>query len=139
MDDRLDLNLFDDETLAGLHDVRAADGEITIDEIAEDFEEDAGEAMLGFGPGDLSTAFKTELRLLVCGGEGSDHYKEFHQTAESVAKKSQGALIGAMAGVMALQLGVEAAVIAPYLTRAIMLALKVGYRTFCRALTPQCS
>lgn len=129
------LTYLDSPTLTEMAGGRSPDSVEDLDAIVAEFDKEMTEDAFGFAPGNFGQAFLTELCLLICGGEGSEHYQQFRSSAGQWAEKGQGAIVGGLAGIVGAQLGVEAAIVTPYLARSLALCLVVGHRTMCRRLS----
>ncbi|MAW86911.1 MAG: hypothetical protein CMJ42_10320 [Phyllobacteriaceae bacterium] len=133
----LELSVFDDETLAALANGAALPADMSALETYEkQFQDDVLPKGLGFGPRDYWKALKLEFHTLVCGaskGE-ADSYKDLRKVIDKHGSKSQLAIVSSIAAFIGAQIGLEAAILVPWIAIFLGVVRKVGVEAFCRAM-----
>lgn len=133
--DALDLGVFDADALATIADGKALPDSVgALDALAEDFNASVVPKEFGFGPKDYWHAFATEMRLLICGGEGSAKYADLRRKLAAHGKKSQTALVSTIAVFVGSEISVEAALLTPYVAIFLAVAIRLGREALCEAI-----
>ena len=131
----IDLDLFDTETLRALtKGIELPDSITELETRAADLNDTVRPRGFGFGPKDYWSALKTEMFLLICGGEGSEKYADLRQTLARHGKKSQTALVSTIAVFVGSEIAVEAGLLTPYVAMMLAVASRVGREAFCEAI-----
>jgi hypothetical protein len=86
---------------------------------------------LDFSAQDYWFALKAELHLLLCSDDPK--YSSLKNSIKAHGKRSQTAIISAIAVFVGAHLGVEAGVITPYCALLLQFSVKVGKEAFCRS------
>ena len=133
----LSLKIFDDETLATLANGIAAPADMTVFDTYEPrFQDDVLPKGRGFGARDYWKALKREFHILICGAsEGEDDpYTDLRKVIDKHGAKSQVAIVSTIAAFIGAHIGLEAAVLVPWIAILLGLVRKVGAEAFCRVV-----
>lgn len=132
---QIDLKIFDAEGLQS-----ALDGYAPADQISDldlyevDFDDRLKGAGFGFGPKNYWKALKVELRLLTCGGDDPEKYAALRNVLCTQSGISQTAVVSTIAVFVGAEIGVQAGLIVPFVALFLIVAARVGYEAFCRAM-----
>lgn len=133
----IELSVFDDETLATLASSTEIPADLSaLDSYEQQFQDDVLPKGLGFGPRDYWKALKQEFHTLICGAAkgGTDPYTDLRKVIDKHGAKSQLAIVSSIAAFIGAQIGLEAAILVPWIAMFLGVARKVGAEAFCRAM-----
>ena len=133
----IELSVFDDETLAGLAKGIDIPAEMSaLDAFEQQFQDDVLPKGMGFGPRDYWKAFKQEFHTLICGAGKvePDPYTDLRKVIGKHGARSQLAIVSSIAAFIGAQIGLEAAILVPWIAMFLGVVRKVGAEAYCRAI-----
>ncbi len=131
----MDMSCFDEDQLLEMAaDLNFSENISETDQLATRFNSDLQLQGMGFGARDYWRALKAEMQVLICGprGDDKDPYVDLRATMKRHSSKSTVAIVSGIAVFVGARIGVEAAVLVPWIAIFFTIVLRVGVEAFCR-------